>query len=224
MCAARSQPLDCSAFARGVAAELASISLARVFNPYRDLCHEHDAPGAADTRRVNLEAYLGAAFAMRPRTAWIGRDLGHRGGRRTGLPLTDEFHLQDCALCFGATLRKATHSPAARERTASEIWRVIGDLRHPPFLWNAFPLHPHDDDALSNRRHTRAEFERVSALLASLLDAFRFDTVYALGADAAHALARLDVSHTRLRHPSFGGHIEFRRQMMSEYRAWNLLV
>jgi len=26
-------------------------------------------------------------------TIWMGRDLGYRGGRRTGLALTDEAHL-----------------------------------------------------------------------------------------------------------------------------------
>lgn len=224
MPASETQAAEYNDLAGRVVAPLAALRLARVFNPYRDLCPAHDAPAGAAIRRANLEAYLAGALARRPRTAWIGRDLGYRGGRRTGLPLTDEMHLQDCALRFGATLRKATRTPSVAERTAAEIWRVIRDLKHPPFLWNAFPLHPFGDEPLRNRRHSRAEFDGVSDLLATLLDAFRFEQVYALGADAALALSRLGVAHKRLRHPSFGGHIEFRRQMRAEYREWNLPV
>lgn len=206
--------------ARRFCAELAGLRAERVFNPYRDLCPEHDAPEAASIRRANLDAYLTAALAARPRTAWIGRDLGYRGGRRTGLPLTDDIHLRDCAAVFGATLRKSTRTPAVAERTAREIWRVVGALQHPPFLWNAFPLHPFGDSPQTNRRHSRAEFDRVADLLSTLLGAFRFDEVYALGADSAQALTRIGVAHTRLRHPSFGGHPEFRRQIQAEYRRW----
>jgi hypothetical protein len=201
--------------------DLAAIELAEVFNPYRHVCAAHDAANAPAVRRDNLAAYLDAAFVRRPKTAWIGRDLGYRGGRRTGLPLTDEAHLWTLASAFGAEgLSKATRTEDCRERTAAEIWRAISTLKTPPFLWNAFPLHPHEAGApLGNRAHRRSEFDAASHILEALLTAFTFETVYALGADASAALTRIGVAHERLRHPSFGGQMLFRRRIAEDYKA-----
>lgn len=212
--------------ARSLCRDLAAVELPDVFNPYRHICAAHDAPNAAARRRNNLIAYLEAAIALRPETAWIGRDLGYRGGRRTGLPLTDEAHLAAFAAAFGVKgLSKATRTEECRERTAAEIWRAIGALEAPPFLWNAFPLHPHEADApFGNRAHRRAEFDACAEILTSALRIFHFDTIYALGADASAALTRIGVPHRRLRHPSFGGHALFRRQMAEEYAEGNLLT
>jgi radical SAM superfamily enzyme YgiQ (UPF0313 family) len=56
----------------------------------------------------------------------MGRDLGYRGGRRTGLALTDEYHLVDLEQVFPNTkFTRATVGDAVSERTAAEIWRVL---------------------------------------------------------------------------------------------------
>lgn len=212
--------------AQSLTRDLAAIELADVFNPYRHICAAHDAPNAAALRQSNLTAYLEAAIALRPGTAWIGRDLGYRGGRRTGLPLTDEVRLEALASAFGAKrLSKATRTEEWSERTAAEIWRAIGALEAPPFLWNAFPFHPHEAGApFGNRAHRRSEFDACAEILASILRIFAFETIYVLGADAGAALDRIGVPHKRLRHPSFGGHALFRRQMAEEYAEGNLRV
>lgn len=202
-----------------LAAELASIELENVFNPYRHLCELHDDANAAQVRLENLEAYLSGALARRPRTAWIGRDLGYRGGRRTGLPLTDEAHLETLALIFGiGSARKATRTEAVAERTAAEIWRVIGMIDEPPFLWNAFPFHPYDAGVpLANRCHTRREFAVCEDIFSTIIRSFEFETVYAIGNDAARALERFGIEFEYVRHPSYGGQSAFRRQMAEAY-------
>jgi len=205
--------------AQSLCRDLAAVELDEVFNPYRHICVAHDARNAVAVRRNNLVSYLEAAILLGPRTAWIGRDLGYRGGRRTGLPLTDEAHLAALASAFGATrLSKATRTEECRERTAAEIWRAIGALETPPFLWNAFPFHPYEPGApFGNRAHRRCEFDDCADILDSVLRIFEFGTIYALGADASAALSRIGVPHKRLRHPSFGGHMLFRRQMAEAY-------
>ncbi|MDX2287634.1 MAG: uracil-DNA glycosylase [Hyphomicrobiaceae bacterium] len=203
-----------------LATELASIELENVFNPYRHVCEAHDAADAADVRFINLLGYLEGALERRPRTAWIGRDLGYRGGRRTGLPLTDEANLAALSACFGmGSARKATRTGVVAERTAAEIWRVISRIEEPPFLWNAFPFHPYDaGDPLANRCHTRGEFGVCEDIFSTLLDAFEFECIYAIGNDAARALERFGVAFECVRHPSYGGQSTFRNQMASAYR------
>src|SRR5713226_6851941 len=76
---------------KSFAAVLSETRLPCVFNPYSDCCPIHDKPDAARVRKRNLMRFLEAALVARVDTIWIARDLGYRGGRRTGVPLTDEI-------------------------------------------------------------------------------------------------------------------------------------
>ena len=196
---------------RTFVAALAEVDLPLVFNPYRYICPLHDLPDAARVRLRNLKLCLEAALDMRAETVWIARDLGYRGGRRTGVPLTDEVHLAPAgALMGGIELRRATCSPVVAERTAAVVWRVLSRVGQPVFLWNAFPLHPYEADTpLSNRCHTRAEREATWPLLNALLTMIRPRQLVAIGRDAGLALATVGVPVHVVRHPSYGGQAEF---------------
>ena len=142
---------------------------------------------------------------------WVARDLGYRGGRRTGVPLTDEVHLDVVGrLLGGISLRRATRGPAVAERTAAVVWKVLARIEQPVVLWNVFPFHPHEpDDPFSNRCHTAAERERTLPLLKILIDMFEPERLVAIGRDAQLALKDLDIPVTTVRHPSYGGQSEF---------------
>ncbi len=68
---------------------LKELKFENVFNPYVDRCVVHDLDDAPSRRATALLSLLEAATATEVDALWIGRDLGHRGGRRTGLALTD---------------------------------------------------------------------------------------------------------------------------------------
>ena len=191
--------------------ELSGLSFPHTFNPYRERCAVHDIDEAPAIRRKNLEAILLAATRNGIDSLWIGRDLGYRGGRRTGLPLTDEAHISSHAAIFGCTsLSRATKGPIVAERTATIIWRMLESIGRPVFLWNVFPLHPHEEgDPLSNRCHTRAERQACRSLLVWLLRTLNPRHVVAIGKDAQSALADLDIAAVGVRHPSYGGQAEF---------------
>jgi uracil-DNA glycosylase len=193
------------------ATALAETRLPSVFNPYRETCCVHDRPDAADVRRRNLVRCLEAALDARVDTIWIARDLGYRGGRRTGVPLTDEIHLaQAGGLMGGIELERATHGPVVAERTAAIVWRVLSHIRQPVVLWNIFPLHPHEaDDPLSNRCHTRAEREATWPWLTALIAMIRPRRIVAIGRDAGLALSKIDIPVHIVRHPSYGGQADF---------------
>ena len=172
-----------SQYASSFASLLSSIELGSVFNPYRHICPTHDDERSPEIRRQNLTMYIDAAITAQLSTVWIGRDLGYRGGRRTGLPLTDEQHLGAFTSVFDAPALKATRTENVKERTAAEIWRILSVIPSPPFLWNAFPFHPHEDgNHLNNRCHTKREFSLCEDLLVSLLEVFNFENIYVLAA------------------------------------------
>lgn len=199
--------------------ELAKLQFANVFNPYADVCHEWDTSEAPAIRRRNLQLVLGAAMASGVESIWFARDLGYRGGRRTGLALTDEMHLENYATMLGTSpLRRATKGPAVGERTAATIWQVLRVVNRPVFLWNVFPLHPHNPgDPMSNRSHTRPERQTCEPLSGWLLEKLRPKRVVAIGRDAYLALKSIDGAVTALRHPSYGGHTEFTQGIESLY-------
>ncbi|WP_242187232.1 uracil-DNA glycosylase [Sphingomonas sp. CARO-RG-8B-R24-01] len=192
-------------------AALASTRLDTVFNPYSDHCPAHDGANAPAVRRRNLETFLEASIAARVDTMWIARDLGYRGGRRTGVPLTDEVHLNQAgSLLGGVALHRATKGPVVAERTAAIVWQVLKAIGEPAVLWNVFPLHPHDvGDPFSNRCHTRAERVIAEPLLRALIKLVRPRRLVAIGRDAQLALADIGVPVVGVRHPSYGGQTEF---------------
>jgi len=192
---------------------VADVQMPSVFNPYVDVCPIHDREDAPDRRRANLEQFLDAAVEAPQLSWWIGRDLGYRGGRRTGIALTDEVQLDRLAEAYSGklNLRKATHGPVVAERTASVFWDMIGRLNMSVFTWNVFPLHPHEDGRpLSNRCHTNRERARVAPILKELVDRMKPSQVIAIGNDAESGLGDLGLSCLKVRHPSYGGISEFR--------------
>jgi hypothetical protein len=198
---------------------LASLRFEHAFNPYADACPDQDGANAPAIRRTNLALVLEAALAIGTDSLWIARDLGYRGGRRTGLALTDEVHLSAHAKLYGSLpLVRATRGPVVAERTATVIWQVLHSVNRPVFLWNVFPLHPHAaGDPFSNRCHTRSEREACRPILVWLLEALRPKTVFAIGRDAQSALQELQILAKPVRHPSYGGHREFVETMYRHY-------
>lgn len=191
---------------------LAEISLPDVFNPYADHCSIHDLPEASKVRCANLIGYLNAIENSRTDVVWMGRDLGYRGGRRTGLALTDESHLSDMSQCYpGSAPERATLGPMIAERTATEIWTAIRSVPIPPLLWNVFPFHPHENNQpLSNRKFTSEELSRVNELNQNLIAWLGIRRIVCIGQDASKYALSFGVDVDCIRHPSYGGVSDFR--------------
>lgn len=198
---------------------LSEARLPSVFNPWSDVCPVHDRHDAAARRRNNLEQMLAAALETKVETIWIARDLGYRGGRRTGVPLTDEVHLESAAaLMGGIELERATEGPVVAERTAAVTWKVLSRIGQPVMLWNVFPFHPHDPDSpLSNRCHTRAERVATWPFLEALIEMLKPRQIIAIGRDAQMALTEFGLPTEGVRHPSYGGQREFIDSMFGLY-------
>ena len=201
--------------------QLSVISFRGVFNPYRDACCQHDHPDSPAIRRTNLQRYVEAATSFGVDSVWLGRDCGYRGARRTGIALTDELHLTALQSHFGFSgLAKATVGNVVKERTATEVWKVMLGVKAKAFLWNVFPFHPFEEDnPMSNRRHTAGEFTQCSRLLIELLEWLQPRTIVALGADAHSAVQRLGFPVSLVRHPSYGGQTAFAAGVRALYGA-----
>lgn len=200
-------------------AALADIRLKNVFNPYADRCTTHDLVDGPAVRRSNLRGYLAAIETLGTDTIWMGRDLGYRGGRRTGLALTDERHLTEVSCSYpGTSPSRATRGPAVAERTAAEIWVMLSQLECPPLLWNVFPFHPHKvNEPFSNRRFNARELAAVNDLNHALINWLGIRRIISIGRDAATYASGFDVEVECIRHPSYGGVRDFRAGVQRLY-------
>lgn len=195
------------------------LAFANVFNPYCDRCPVHDRETAPEARSATLSGILGVALSRGVHSLWIGRDLGYRGGRRTGLALTDDAHVVVHAARWGIEAERCTKGSPVKERTAEVAWSVLNEVELPIFLWNVFPFHPHEPELpFTNRSHRASERAIGEEILSELLRLLRPERVVALGGGAATSGQRLAPGKClKVRHPSYGGQTDFLRQMSDLY-------
>ena len=190
------------------------------FNPYRDRCEVYDKPEAPELRVRILLEILRVASSVDIDAIWLGRDLGHRGGRRTGLALTDDLRFADHIRRWKVELERPTLGPLVRERTAGVIWEMLEQVPEVVFLWNVFPLHPFPaGNIFKNRPHSAMERKAGVTLLLMLLALLEPRRIIAVGNDAAKALGAItrDIDVYHVRHPSYGGENAFRAQVADLY-------
>lgn len=203
-------------FARAVA----NLTFENCFNPYSDHCPIFDCGDAANKRIRILSQILKNAANQPIEALWIGRDLGHRGGRRTGLALTDDIHVE-------AHLKRWHIMPIERptigdpiiERTAAIIWEQLNKIDLNIFLWNVFPLHPHEPNKpFTNRQHNSRERQAGEELLKELISLLHPSRIIAIGNDAAKVASQItSIPVLPVRHPSYGGQNQFLRQISELY-------
>ncbi len=183
----------------------------RVTNQYTTCDPELERRDGPAIRIANLRRYLdafaGAAYLL------VGEAAGYAGCRFSGIPFTGEAQIvgEECLhWALGRGLGQSSLDGPWRERSGTIVWDAFAGRRDCA-LWNAFPWPPPDADPLSNRKPTRAELDRGSVVLRSVLDLFSPATVYAIGRVSEEALARLGVQAPYIRHPSHGGKAAFTR-------------
>jgi hypothetical protein len=200
--------------------ELANLKFDNAFNPYSERCEIYDYFDAPKKRRTILVKILEAASQVEVDAIWIGRDLGYRGGRRTGLALTDDVHFCHHMGRWKLDFDRFTKGEAVPERTAAVIWSILSQVSSPVFLWNVFPLHPFDPGSpFSNRAHNSRERKAGEELLDILIRFLRPKRLIAIGNDAERAANKFNdcCKVYKVRHPSYGGQNIFLDQIQSLY-------
>lgn len=201
--------------------KLSSTSMKDVFNPYSDRCPIFDLEDAPSQRLKLIRKIVEQAQRANIDTIWIGRDLGYRGGRRTGLALTDDMHLENHLKRWDVQLIRPTVGDMFVERTATVIWSVLNNIPYPVFLWNLFPFHPHyPDEPFSNRPHTMQERKIGLELLNELICLLAPNRIVAIGNDAHNGVVQyeLDIEVIKVRHPSYGGQKQFVSMISEIYK------
>lgn len=204
---------------------LKELCFENTFNPYRDRCSEYDLSDAPQRREQMLLSLLTAARDRGVDSMWIGQELGHLGGRRTGLALTDDIYFDMHLERWGLSCDQPTKNPVVAECTASIVWGLLAQIREAVFLWNVFPLHMHKPgNSFSNRQDKSAdEREAGEKVLSDLILLLKPGRLIALGNEAHKVTKRVaqrspyQYDVRKVRHPSRNGQMQFLREMQEIY-------
>lgn len=202
--------------------ELRSFQSHSVFNPYTDICGEHDLENASSIRTTNLTSIFSRLAKLDIDSFWIGRDLGHKGGRRTGIAFTDESNLKIASKLWDVELSRATKGKIQAERTAANIWRYLDIVDENILTWNVFPFHSHEpENQYTNRSHNARERDFGLTILEELVASLKPNKLVGIGNDAFSCAQRIFPKSKvfKIRHPSYGGEREFREQLSALYNV-----
>lgn len=192
-----------------------------VFNPYRNVCDQYDTIDSPKLRFRVLNEILQKAEKNKVDAIWLGRDLGHRGGRRTGLAFTDDLNVENHLKRWNVINNPFTYPEIpVKEQTASTIWSKLQNIDEKIFLWNIFPFHPYEmNEPLTNRCHNKQENIIGKQILLQLIEMLQPKKILAIGNDAFNSVQQLniEVNLKKARHPSYGGKNDFLEAIYNEY-------
>ena len=203
---------------------LKELSFDNAFNPYSDRCPVHDLDDAPQRREQMLLSLITAARDRGVDSMWIGQELGHLGGRRTGLALTDDIYFDTHLERWGLSCEQPTKNPVVAECTAATVWGLLARIQKAVFLWNVFPLHTYKPgNCFGNRSHNPVERKTGEKVLYDLILLLRPGRLIALGNDAHKVIKRVtrrlpyQPEVYKVRHPGRNGQMQFLLEMQRLY-------
>ncbi|MQW92270.1 hypothetical protein GFH30_03450 [Acinetobacter wanghuae] len=208
---------------KSIISDLSKKQFTNTFNPYKDICDLYDVHTANKIRLENLKLYLEYFSTLDSIDLWIGRDLGYKGGRRTGIPFTSENNINSLNSKLNLNLQIVSKEKnLSSEVSANTIWTMYEKLPKNIFFWNIFPFHPYEkDNQQSNRKYNRLEEEFGIYILTKLINSLNISRIICIGNDSFESIKKLDIPdhmiQHHVRHPSYGGVNIFKNKISEIY-------
>jgi hypothetical protein len=198
-------------------ASLATVSIGRTFNQYRDGGGDDRDPATAPAARTeNLRTYLRSRAGAR--VLLVGEAAGWRGARYSGIALLSERLILERDEPYRTTSR----NPRGFAEPSATIVRGVlrdGGWEEETLVWNTVQTHPFAESPHTNRPPSRAETIAGRELLLRLIEIVRPAHVVALGRVAASALPA-ELHAVAVRHPAQSGATLCRAQLGEALRGW----
>lgn len=181
----------------------------------------------------NLDVYLTTIKNRKPKAILIGTSPVLYGGRKTGIPFTDEYYISNEKIFLlqqkderGYEILTTGDEKLGKDRVSEIIWTGLEKEIEDILLWNIFPFYPHVRGMYSCRRPiTAEEGESGYHFLQLILEEIPSIHVILVAGDQASEVIR---NHEELKekyqifhvgHPNLGARDEFIARVKKQ---WNL--
>lgn len=171
----------------------------------------------------NLDVYLTTIKNRKPKAILIGTSPVLYGGRKTGIPFTDEYYISNEKIFLlqqkderGYEILTTGDEKLGKDRVSEIIWTGLEEEIEDILLWNIFPFYPHVRGMYSCRRPiTAEEGESGYHFLQLILEEIPSIHVILVAGDQASEVIR---NHEELKekyqifhvgHPNLGARDEF---------------
>lgn len=180
-----------------------------VANPWRGTTQK------AQICRNNVANYFRYFLKHKPSVLLVGEALGYKGGLHTGIPFSSQALLDERKTEVLFEKIENYNSKGISEATASIAWELFDYSGHIPLCWNIFPFHPHKKFKPSTNRAPNARELRYGLrFLVELIKIYHPIQIVGVGNKAAETLVKAGIIHQKIRHPSYGGKQDFKRQYL----------
>lgn len=180
------------------------------FNFYRDVDSSVDRSDGDEIRRKNLRRYLEDVVDS-AEVLVVGQSPGWRDCRFSGVPFTSQAQLLRPDFPVNGDRSSRGPNPLS-ERTATQLWENLLPYYPTLLFWYSYPIHGHRPGATqTDRTPTRRELDEFGPVVEGIYEILDPEQVVAVGRSAQTALENLEIEHSYVRHPAYGGVRAFRR-------------
>lgn len=171
----------------------------------------------------NLDVYLTTIKSMNPKAILLGVSPVFRGGRKTGIPFTDEYYVSNENISLlqqkddlGYVIMNNEEQKIEKERVSGIVWSGLEAEMENILLWNIFPFYVHEKGAYACRRDlTEQEKEEGYHFLKMVLKEFPSIHMILIVGDATsdiiekHAELKEKYEIFNVGHPNLGAKAAF---------------
>lgn len=167
---------------------------------------------------ANLKKYLEIMLTIKgKRVLLVGEAPGYRGCKITGIPFTSGNVIENVEHPVLMRLRgRMLLSEIKSENTATVVWNYLATKTNTPLFWNSFPFHPHySENQNTNRAPSNDEIKYGVRYLRILHELFKPEQIAGIGQKGFKCAQQAfpDIATKYIRHPSYGGKLDFIKGM-----------
>ncbi len=179
--------------------KLASTKTAEnLFNPYNQICKNHDISTAPGLRQGNLRLYLDSHLRAKTDVLWVNDTVDYFSSKISGVPLLEinNYPKVEKLLKLEDHFERANKNGVngGNNTLISKIWSLIETQTNPVILWNLLPFYAHSPSDIAVKRHPdQEEFEEHKEFIHLLISIYNPKTIYAITQNTKSILTSLGI-------------------------------
>lgn len=169
-----------------------------LFNPYNQICKNHDISTAPGLRQGNLRIYLDKHLQNKTDEIWFIDTVDYFSTKISGVPLVEINNYAKVEKILGISehFERANKNGIVNgvNHTITKIWDLIASQTKPVLIWNVFPFYAHNPkDIAIKRTPTDEEFINNKEFVHLLMDIYKPKNISSINQRTKEVLGLLNI-------------------------------